>query len=203
MKTFGKILMVTLILVFVAVAVLGFLEMPVAPENGELSEAQKFIVTLKTHLSTILAAIGLPLDAVLLGLFAAINKQAAAFTNKAGVTSGEVEEIKKNQQAQQNRLETANRSVDSLVRKLDILSEMMSETLLMSDMPSSLRERIKEFALRYESVKTEEKNTISDVSESGSAEETVSGEKIAEEIKNAVETAEAVYNSVKETVSRF
>ena len=83
MKTFSKILMVILILIFLVVAVLGFLEMPVATEGEELTAAQRVLVALKTHLSTILTAIGLPLDAVLLALFVAINKQAAAATRRA------------------------------------------------------------------------------------------------------------------------
>lgn len=207
MKTFSKILMVILILIFLIVAVLGFLEMPVAPEGEELTAAQRVLVSLKTHLSTILTAIGLPLDAVLLALFSAINKQAAATTSKAGITSEEVELIKNNQQSQQRELKTVGSNVYSLSSKLDVLTEMFSETLLMSDMPASLRERIQDFKTHYDKIKTEDKNTVSeelsDVVKSAATEVKEDCGEVIADIKNAVENAVIAHNGIKETVSRF
>lgn len=207
MKTFSKILMVILILIFLVVAVLGFLEMPVAPEGEELTAAQRVLVALKTHLSTILTAIGLPLDAVLLALFVAINKQAAATTSKAGVTSGEVELIKNNQQSQQCELKTVGNNVYTLSNKLDVLTEMLSETLLMSDMPASLRERIQDFKTHYDKIKTADKNTVtdepSDAVKSATTEVKEDCAEVIADIKTAVETAVTAYNGIKETVSRF
>lgn len=89
---------------------------------------------------------------------------------------------------------------------MDVLTEMLSETLLMSDMPASLRERIQDFKTHYDKIKTEEKDTVADESSDVVTTTTEVKEDCVEvitDIKNAVETAVTAYNGIKETVSRF
>ena len=98
-------------------------------------------------------------------------------------------------------------NVYSLSNKLDVLTEMLSETLLMSDMPASLRERIQDFKTHYDKIKTADKNTVtdepSDAVKSATTEVKEDCAEVIADIKTAVETAVTAYNGIKETVSRF
>jgi hypothetical protein len=207
MKTFIKILLVILVLLFIFAAVIGFLEMPVAEEGEELSMAQQWIVKLKTYLSEIMTVLGLSLDAVLLYIFLAIQKLSANTSTSANATSAEVEGIKSNQTEQQKEIIAVDNNVQALSGKLDVLMEMFGQTLLLSDLPSTVREKVQGYITDYDGLKNKVINAVSDtvkkaVGQATEAQKAECAETVGN-IKNAVETADNVIKTIRNTVSRF
>lgn len=207
MKNFVKILLVILVVLFLFAAVIGFLEMPIAEEGEELSLVQQWIVKLKTYLSTILTALGLSLDAVLLWLFLTINKLSANTNASASTTSTEVESIKENQAVLQKNIVAVDNNIQAFSNKQDILMELFSDTLLRSDLPASVREMVQNKKIDYDNLKMQVITTISGkITKTNEAATEEQKEQFAEkvgEIKGAVDKISEVGKIIKNTVSRF
>lgn len=207
MKNFVKILLILLVMLFVFAAVIGFLEMPIAEEGEELTMVEQWIVKLKMYMAEIMTVLGLSLDAVLLYIFLAIQKLSTNTSMSATATSTEVEGIKSNQTEQQKEIIAVDNNVQALSGKLDVLMDMFSETLMLSDLPSTVREKVQNYIQDYDGLKGKVINAVSEkvkaVTATATQEQKAECAEKVEDIKNAVKTATEVYNTIKNTVSRF
>ncbi|MCM1043487.1 MAG: hypothetical protein NC350_04705 [Corallococcus sp.] len=150
MKTFSKILAVILAVLLVAVAVIGLMEMPEAEEGAELTKAQKVIVILKTYLNEILATFNLSLGAFLLAIFNTISRQSQTTAKSAAATDGQVAELVKSNEKLLADSKEKDGKIKELASKLDVLMCVLSETLLLSDLPVTVREKITAYKAEYD-----------------------------------------------------
>lgn len=146
MKTMAKIITVILVTFLGFVAFVGFIDMPVAEEGEQLSKAEEIIVWLKTNLEKVLSATGLTLNAVLVWLMTAIQKS----SNTAMTTSGATEQKLVDLNDKVDKMLTKE---DTVVRqKMDYLMQMLSSTLLASEVPASVREKISTIKDEYDKI---------------------------------------------------
>ena len=146
MKTMAKIITVILVIFLGFVAFVGFIDMPVAEEGEQLSKAEEIIVWLKTNLEKVLSATGLTLNAVLVWLMTAIQKS----SNTAMTTSGATEQKLVDLNDKVDKMLTKE---DTVVRqKMDYLMQMLSSTLLASEVPASVREKISTIKDEYDKI---------------------------------------------------
>lgn len=146
MKTMAKIITVILVIFLGFTAFVGFIDMPVAEEGEQLSKAEEIIVWLKTNLEKVLSATGLTLNAVLVWLMTAIQKS----SNTAMTTSGATEQKLVDLNDKVDKMLTKE---DTVVRqKMDYLMQMLSSTLLASEMPASVREKVSNIKDEYDKI---------------------------------------------------
>lgn len=146
MKTMAKIITVILVIFLGFTAFVGFIDMPVAEEGEQLSKAEEIIVWLKTNLEKVLSATGLTLNAVLVWLMTAIQKS----SNTAMTTSGATEQKLNDLNDKVDKMLTKE---DTVVRqKMDYLMQMLSSTLLASEMPASVREKVSNIKDEYDKI---------------------------------------------------
>lgn len=146
MKTMAKIITVILVIFLGFTAFVGFIDMPVAEEGEQLSKAEEIIVWLKTNLEKVLSATGLTLNAVLVWLMTAIQKS----SNTAMTTSGATEQKLVDLNDKVDKMLTKE---DTVVRqKMDYLMQMLSSTLLASEVPASVREKISTIKDEYDKI---------------------------------------------------
>lgn len=150
MKTFSKILAVILAVLLVAVAVIGLMEMPEAEEGAELTKAQKLIVLLKTYLNEILATFNLSLGAFLLAIFNTISRQSQTTAKSAAATDGQVAELVKSNDKLLVDATEKDGKIKDLAEKIDVLMSVLTETLLLSDLPVTVREKITAYKAEYD-----------------------------------------------------
>ena len=194
MKNFVKILLVLLVMLLVFTGVIGFMEMPVAEEGEELTSVEQWMVKLKSYLSEILSAAGISLTAVLLYIFLTIQKLSANTNATAGAASSEVAGIKGSQEEQQKQIMTVGGDIQTLSGKMDVLMELFSQTLMLSDLPAAVRNDVAKHIERYNNIKIKSEDTTETKADFA---ETVGA--ITESIEKVAET----YNAVKNTVKRF
>lgn len=146
MKTMAKIITVILVIFLGFVAFVGFIDMPVAEEGEQLSKAEEIIVWLKTNLEKVLSATGLTLNAVLVWLMTAIQKSSNTAMTTSGATEQKLLELN-------DKVDKMLTKEDTVVRqKMDYLMQMLSSTLLASEVPASVREKISTIKDEYDKI---------------------------------------------------
>lgn len=152
MKTFSKIVATILAILLVGVVVIGVMEMPVAEEGQELSKAEQVIVLVKTYLNEILATLNLSLGAFIILIFNTVSKQATNTANYSAGTDKQVATLKSDLQTQLTNITKLSESVTALSQKIDIIGTTLTETLLLSDLPVTVREKITGYKQQYDSI---------------------------------------------------
>lgn len=207
MKNFVKILLVLLVAVFIFAAVIGFMEMPVAEEGEELTVIEQWIVKLKNYLSEILTVLGVSLNAVLLYIFLTIQKLSANTNATAGAASSEVAGIKGNQDVQQKQIAVVGGDIQALSGKMDILMDLFSQTIMLSDLPATVRNKVQGYIDDYDNLKTKIITAVSSdikkTTETATEEQKAEFAETVDAIKEGVAKAAETYKTIKSTVSRF
>lgn len=207
MKNFVKILLVLLVAVFIFAAIVGFMEMPVAEEGEELTVVEQWIVKLKTYMSEVLTALGVSLNAVLLYIFLTIQKLSANTNATTGAASSEVAGIKGNQEAQQKQITAVGGDIQALSGKMDILMDLFSQTLMLSDLPATVRNKVQEHIDDYGNLKAKVITAVSDdikkTTAAATEEQKAEFAETIDTIKEGIAKATETYKTIKNTVSRF
>ena len=207
MKNFVKILLVLLVAVFVFAAVIGFMEMPVAEAGEELTVIEQWIVKLKNYLSEILTVLGVSLNAVLLYIFLTIQKLSANTNATAGAASSEVAGIKGSQDEQQKQITAVGGDIQALSGKMDILMDLFSQTLMLSDLPATVRNKVQGHIDDYGNLKAKVITAVSDdikkTTAAATEEQKAEFAETIDTIKEGIAKATETYKTIKNTVSRF
>ena len=207
MKNFVKILLVLLVAVFIFAAIVGFMEMPVASEGEELTVIEQWIVKLKTYISEVLTALGVSLNAVLLYIFLTIQKLSANTNATASAASSEVAGIKGSQDEQQKQITAVGGDIQALSGKMDILMDLFSQTLMLSDLPATVRNKVQGHIDDYGNLKAKVITAVSDdikkTTAAATEEQKAEFAETIDTIKEGIAKATETYKTIKNTVSRF
>ena len=148
MKTMAKIVTVLLVCALIFTAVIGFMEMPVADENGEITKAQEIIVMLKTHLDKLLTTTGLTLSAVVMWLVTSIDKSSKKAFDGTTDNSKHIEKM-------ETKLNEMDGKIDTTAsQKVDVVMEALMAIFLASEMPASVREKLLAIKNKYDDIGT-------------------------------------------------
>lgn len=155
-KGFKAFIAVLLMIVAIVVAVIYFLDTPVVEEGVEPTVAQKILIAAKEKLGVILAALGVSAVGVIAYCVRAIMRSStsANTTNTKAISLFEEKISVLQADNTQLRAQCADlrSEVKTLIDKLDIQSGILVDTLLLSDMPSSVREKIANAKAQYDTL---------------------------------------------------
>ena len=190
MKTFAKtlrtIFIVVAVVLLIIAAVLYYIDTPVVEEGQEPTLAQKIILLGKERLGEILAATGVSMVGLLAYFAKKIYDSVKKSVNQSLDTDANVKGLYKGYQDLVETVAYLYEVVNTIEQKQDIANNVLMTTFSLSDLPSSLREKISNAQEQYnklcevkkvaEQLLSTVKNTISEQSSAVAEEKAVEQE---------------------------
>lgn len=141
MKAFAKTIMIVCLVLLAVLLVINAVKIEV-PEGEEPTKAQQLLIDVKNNADLIAGTLGTTTSAIAGFLYIVIQKTSTITNdNTAKIVA---DNLTTNQTLATIVSEIANSRADNekTEKKLDTLMEILSETLLLSDLPVSVREKI-------------------------------------------------------------
>lgn len=141
MKAFAKIIGVVALVLMLLLLVVNAVNVEI-PEGQEPTKAQQLLLDIKANINLIAGALGTTTSAIVGFLMVVIQKTSTVTGDNTtkliaeGVlTNGKIDELRK-------AMEKSIASNTVTAEKVDIIMAILSDTLLLSDLPVSVREKI-------------------------------------------------------------
>lgn len=142
MKILKAVLIAVAVVLLIITAVIYFIDAPVIEEGEEPTPAQKIILLGKEYLSEILLACGVSGIGLMGILTQFINNNANLTLLQSRATSADVKTLSKRLDNNERKLLELYQLVNGIGKKQDIANNVLMTTFELSELPSSLRERI-------------------------------------------------------------
>lgn len=148
MKAFAKIIGVVALVLMLLLLVVNAVNVEI-PEGQEPTKAQQLLLDIKANINLIAGALGTTTSAIVGFLMVVIQKTSTVTGDNTtkliaeGVlTNGKIDELR-------NATEKSIASNTVTAEKVDIIMAILSDTLLLSDLPVSVREKINNLKNTY------------------------------------------------------
>ena len=148
MKAFAKIIGVVALVLMLLLLVVNAVNVEI-PEGQEPTKAQQLLLDIKANINLIAGALGTTTSAIVGFLMVVIQKTSTVTGDNTtkliaeGVlTNGKIDELRK-------ATEKSIASNTVTAEKVDIIMAILSDTLLLSDLPVSVREKINNMKSAY------------------------------------------------------
>nr|DAG78426.1 MAG TPA: hypothetical protein [Caudoviricetes sp.] len=160
MKVFAKTLGIIALVLMLLLLVLNGVNVEI-PEGQEPTKAQQLLLDIKANVNLIAGALGTTTSAIVGFLMVVIQKSStitgdntAKLIAEGATTNGKIDNL-------QTKTDQNSADVAVLAKKLDMLMSMLTDTLLLSDLPVTVREQVNTtkgayLALGTETVKPEQ-----------------------------------------------
>lgn len=162
MKTIKVILLVLALVLLVLTAFFYFVDAPIIEEGQEPTVPQKILLLGKQYLGEMLTLLGVSALAFMAVLVKFIYNSSKTTQTSANTTSLEMLQLKKENAEQKNELTRLYKKVDNMEQKQDILTNALLTTFSLSELPTSVREKIYTAQTAYNAL-GEAKETIEEV----------------------------------------
>lgn len=141
MKAFAKTIMIICLILLALVVVINAVKIEI-PEGEEPTKAQQFLIDVKNNADLIAGALGTTTSAIAGFLYVVIQKTSTITNDNTAKIVADV--LTTNTKLENITAEQLNsRAANAITeKKLDMLMQILSETLLLSDLPVSVREKI-------------------------------------------------------------
>lgn len=154
MKAFAKIIGVVALVLMLLLLVVNAVNVEI-PEGQEPTKAQQLLLDIKANINLIAGALGTTTSAIVGFLMVVIQKTSTVTGDNTtkliaeGVlTNGKIDELRK-------ATEKSIASNTVTAEKVDIIMAILSDTLLLSDLPVSVREKINNMKSAYDALTTQ------------------------------------------------
>jgi hypothetical protein len=151
MKAFAKIIGVVALVLMLLLLVVNAVNVEI-PEGQEPTKAQQLLLDIKANVNLIAGALGTTTSAIVGFLMVVIQKTSTVTGDNTtkliaeGVlTNGKIDDLRK-------AMEQSIASNTVTAEKVDILMAILSDTLLLSDLPVSVREKINNMKGAYDAL---------------------------------------------------
>lgn len=151
MKAFAKIIGVVALVLMLLLLVVNAVNVEI-PEGQEPTKAQQLLLDIKANINLIAGALGTTTSAIVGFLMVVIQKTSTVTGDNTtkliaeGVlTNGKIDELRK-------ATEKSIASNTVTAEKVDIIMAILSDTLLLSDLPVSVREKINNMKCAYDAL---------------------------------------------------
>ncbi len=151
MKAFAKIIGVVALVLMLLLLVVNAVNVEI-PEGQEPTKAQQLLLDIKANINLIAGALGTTTSAIVGFLMVVIQKTSTVTGDNTtkliaeGVlTNGKIDELRK-------ATEKSIASNTVTAEKVDIIMAILSDTLLLSDLPVSVREKINNMKGAYDAL---------------------------------------------------
>lgn len=151
MKAFAKIIGVVALVLMLLLLVVNAVNVEI-PEGQEPTKAQQLLLDIKANINLIAGALGTTTSAIVGFLMVVIQKTSTVTGDNTtkliaeGVmTNGKIDDLRK-------AMEQSIASNIVTAEKVDILMAILSDTLLLSDLPVSVREKINNMKGAYDAL---------------------------------------------------
>lgn len=151
MKAFAKIIGVVALVLMLLLLVVNAVNVEI-PEGQEPTKAQQLLLDIKANINLIAGALGTTTSAIVGFLMVVIQKTSTVTGDNTtkliaeGVlTNGKIDELRK-------ATEKSIASNTVTAEKVDIIMAILSDTLLLSDLPVSVREKINNMKSAYDAL---------------------------------------------------
>lgn len=151
MKAFAKIIGVVALVLMLLLLIVNAVNVEI-PEGQEPTKAQQLLLDIKANINLIAGALGTTTSAIVGFLMVVIQKTSTVTGDNTtkliaeGVmTNGKIDDLRK-------AMEQSIASNTVTAEKVDILMAILSDTLLLSDLPVSVREKINNMKGAYDAL---------------------------------------------------
>lgn len=142
MKTLKAVLIAVAVVLLIITAVIYFIDAPVIEEGEEPTAAQKIILLGKEYLSEILLTCGVSGVGLMALLTKLIYDNATRTLTQSKATSADVQSLAVRIDNNDATILQLAKIIDNIGKKQDIANNVLLTTFELSELPSSLRERI-------------------------------------------------------------
>ena len=151
MKAFAKTVGIIALVLMLLLLVINGINVEI-PEGQEPTKAQQLLLDVKANISLIAGALGTTTSAIVGFLMIVIQKTStiagdntAKLIAEGATTNGKIDNL-------QEKTEQNSADVAVLAKKLDMLMSILTDTLLLSDLPVSVREKINNMKGAYDAL---------------------------------------------------
>ena len=149
MKAFAKTVGIIALVLMLLLLVINGINVEI-PEGQEPTKAQQLLLDVKANISLIAGALGTTTSAIVGFLMIVIQKTStiagdntAKLIAEGATTNGKIDNL-------QEKTDQNSADVAVLAKKLDMLMSVLTDTLLLSDLPVSVREKINNMKGAYD-----------------------------------------------------
>lgn len=160
MKAFARTVTIVALVIMMLLLVINGINVEI-PEGQEPTKAQQLLIDVKANINLIAGALGTTTSAIVGFLMVVIQKTStitgdntAKLIAEGATTNGKIDNL-------QTKTDQNSADVAVVAKKLDMLMSMLTDTLLLSDLPVTVREQVNTtkgayLALGAETVKPEQ-----------------------------------------------
>ena len=141
MKAFAKTVGIIALVLMMLLLVINGINVEI-PEGQEPTKAQQLLLDIKANINLIAGALGTTTSAIVGFLMVVVNKTSAITGDntakliaEGATTNGKIDNL-------EEKTDKNSADVAVLAKKLDMLMSMLADTLLLSDLPVTVREQV-------------------------------------------------------------
>lgn len=141
MKAFARTVTIVALVIMMLLLVINGINVEI-PEGQEPTKAQQLLLDIKANINLIAGALGTTTSAIVGFLMIVIQKTSviagdntAKLIAEGATTNGKIDNL-------QEKTEQNSADVAVLAKKLDMLMSLLTDTLLLSDLPVTVREQV-------------------------------------------------------------
>lgn len=141
MKAFARTVTIIALVIMMLLLVINGINVEI-PEGQEPTKAQQLLLDVKTNINLIAGALGTTTSSIVGFLMIVIQKNAAITGDntakliaEGATTNGKIDNL-------EEKTDKNSADVAVLAKKLDMLMSMLADTLLLSDLPVTVREQV-------------------------------------------------------------